>query len=68
MNIKKRQLNVRISVDEYAALEAMASIETTELCPCCQQEWKAPEEYKGEAIATLAAKLLSEAIRQKAKN
>ena len=65
--MKKRQLNVRISVDEYAALKAMASIETTELCPCCQQEWKAPEEYKGEAIATLAAKLLSEAIRQKLK-
>tara|TARA_Y100001970_G_scaffold274123_1_gene373386 strand:- start:529 stop:729 length:201 start_codon:yes stop_codon:yes gene_type:complete len=66
--MKKRQLNVRISVNEYAALKAMASIEATELCPCCQQEWKAPKEYRGEAIATLAAKLLSEAIRQKLKS
>ena len=63
--MKKHQVNMRLEDAAYKALEQIASQEATDKCPCCQQKWEPPSEYQGEAISTVAAKLLVEIIQQK---
>ena len=65
--MKKHQVNIRLEDAAYKALAQIASQEATDKCPCCKQKWKPPSEYQGEAIATVAAKLLVEIIQQKIK-
>tara|TARA_R100000781_G_scaffold105085_1_gene68886 strand:- start:1614 stop:1838 length:225 start_codon:yes stop_codon:yes gene_type:complete len=62
---EKRQINVRVSEGAYAVLKAFSRFESTTTCPTCNSPWSPTEEYQGQSISSIAAKILEEGIKSK---